>query len=160
MVQLSARGATVGVARFCRHSDPVAFDDEDLILAQEIAARAAVAIDRARRYARRSHGVRRNGPPYAVSCRYLPAGAQAGVGGDWYDVIPLSGAGSPWPWATWSTTASTPPPRRGACGPRSAPSPRVSGDGTVDRFDPPLGLGGLPFEAAEADLPEGGLPAL
>ncbi|MEU3305156.1 SpoIIE family protein phosphatase [Streptomyces sp. NPDC006678] len=27
-----------------------------------------------------------------VACRYLPAAAQLGVGGDWYDVIPLSGA--------------------------------------------------------------------
>ncbi len=27
-----------------------------------------------------------------TACRYLPAGAQAGAGGDWYDVIPLSGA--------------------------------------------------------------------
>ena len=27
-----------------------------------------------------------------VASRYLPAGAQAGVGGDWFDVIPLSGA--------------------------------------------------------------------
>ncbi|WP_433456289.1 hypothetical protein ACQPXS_44770 [Streptomyces sp. CA-142005] len=27
-----------------------------------------------------------------VAYRYLPAEAQAGVGGDWYDVIPLSGA--------------------------------------------------------------------
>jgi anti-sigma regulatory factor (Ser/Thr protein kinase) len=27
-----------------------------------------------------------------VASRYLPAGSQAGVGGDWFDVIPLSGA--------------------------------------------------------------------
>lgn len=40
----------------------------------------------------------------------------------------------------------------------------VSADGTVDLLDippgPPLGLGGLPFEAAEIELPEGSLLAL
>lgn len=46
VVPLSARGATLGVARFGRHRNPVPFDDEDLFLAQEIAARAAVAIDK------------------------------------------------------------------------------------------------------------------
>src|SRR5206468_10864643 len=27
-----------------------------------------------------------------VAVRYMPAGSRAGVGGDWFDVIPLSGA--------------------------------------------------------------------
>ncbi|WP_417198290.1 GAF domain-containing protein [Streptomyces stelliscabiei] len=39
VVPLRARGATLGVAQFCRDRNPDAFDDEDLLLAQEIAAR-------------------------------------------------------------------------------------------------------------------------
>jgi GAF domain-containing protein/anti-sigma regulatory factor (Ser/Thr protein kinase) len=103
VVPLRARGATLGVAQFFRGpaSDP--FDDEDLLLAQEIAARAAVAVDNARRYTharataislQRSLLPSRTPPQSAVevACRYRPAGDRAGVGGDWYDVIPLSGA--------------------------------------------------------------------
>lgn len=238
VVPLSARGATLGVARFCRHRDPVPFDDEDLFLAQEIAARAAVAIDNARRYTyarataltlQRSLLPRRTAEQTAVdvACRYLPAGAQAGVGGDWYDVIPLSGARvalvvgdvvghgihaaatmgrlrtavrtladidlPPEELLTHlddvvirlSAEASADPdpetagdvgatclyavydPVDGRCSLARAghvlPAV-VSGDGTVDLLDlppgPPLGLGGLPFEAAEVDLPEGSLLAL
>ncbi|MDX3616883.1 SpoIIE family protein phosphatase [Streptomyces europaeiscabiei] len=103
VVPLRARGATLGVAQFCRDRDPDAFDDEDLLLAQEIAARAAVAVDNARRYTharataltlQRSLLPRRTPRQSAVDVafRYLPADAQGGVGGDWYDVIPLSGA--------------------------------------------------------------------
>ncbi|MGW0842866.1 SpoIIE family protein phosphatase [Streptomyces sp. NPDC002787] len=103
VVPLRARGATLGVAQFCRHRNPDAFDDEDLLLAQEIAARAAVAVDNARRYThartialtlQRSLLPRRTPKQSAVDVafRYLPADAQGGVGGDWYDVIPLSGA--------------------------------------------------------------------
>ncbi|UJV39774.1 SpoIIE family protein phosphatase [Streptomyces sp. AMCC400023] len=103
VVPLRARGATLGVAQFCRDRNPDAFDDEDLLLAQEIAARAAIAVDNARRYTharataltlQRSLLPRRTPRQSAVDVafRYLPADAQGGVGGDWYDVIPLSGA--------------------------------------------------------------------
>ncbi|MFD9319487.1 SpoIIE family protein phosphatase [Streptomyces sp. NPDC060053] len=103
VVPLRARGATLGVARFSRHHNPDRYDDEDLLLAQEIAARAAVAVDNARRYSyahatalalQRSllpHGAPRQSA-VEVAYRYLPAGDRVGVGGDWYDVIPLSGA--------------------------------------------------------------------
>ncbi|PIM69418.1 phosphatase [Streptomyces sp. JV178] len=103
VVPLRARGATLGVAQFFRGPASDAFDDEDLLLAQEIAARAAVAVDNARRYTharataislQRSLLPSRTPPQSAVevACRYRPAGDRAGVGGDWYDVIPLSGA--------------------------------------------------------------------
>ncbi|MEU9860155.1 SpoIIE family protein phosphatase [Streptomyces sp. NPDC047971] len=103
VVPLRARDATLGVAQFVRHRDSGLYDDEDLLLAQEIAARAAVAVDNARRYTH-AHAaaltLQRSLLPHEtaeqsaveVAFRYLPAGAQAGVGGDWYDVIPLSGA--------------------------------------------------------------------
>ncbi len=238
MVPLCARGATLGVARFCRHRNPDRYDDEDLLLAQEIAARAAVAVDNARRYTharatalslQRSLLPPRTPPQSAVSvaCRYLPAGGRAGVGGDWYDVIPLSGARvalvvgdvvghdihaaatmgrlrtavrtladidlPPDELLTHlddvvlrlSAEAAADPDREdtgdigatclyavhdpvGRCctlarAGHVLPVVRAA-DGTVDTLEPPpgppLGLGGLPFEAVEVELPEGSLLAL
>ncbi|QMV22682.1 SpoIIE family protein phosphatase [Streptomyces sp. SCUT-3] len=103
VVPLQARGANLGFAVFLRHRTQEPFDDDDLLLAEEIAARAAVAVDNARRYTRERataitlqrsmlpHGVPRQSA-VQVASRYLPAGPRAGVGGDWFDVIPLSGA--------------------------------------------------------------------
>ncbi|MFF8937812.1 SpoIIE family protein phosphatase [Streptomyces paradoxus] len=102
-VPLVARGTTLGVAFFIRHRNQEAFQQDDLMLAGELAARAAVSIDNARRYTReRATAVTlqrsllpRRLPRQAaveVASRYLPAGGHAGVGGDWFDVIPLSGA--------------------------------------------------------------------
>ncbi|MGP3971097.1 SpoIIE family protein phosphatase [Streptomyces sp. 6N223] len=101
-VPLRARGATLGVAVFWRWSRPEPFEHDDLVLAEELAGRAAVAIDNARRYTRerttaltlqRSLLPATLPPQAAVEAafRYLPAWSQAGVGGDWFDVVPLSG---------------------------------------------------------------------
>ncbi|MFF7375019.1 SpoIIE family protein phosphatase [Streptomyces massasporeus] len=103
LVPLHARGDTLGLVQFVRHRTSVPFDDDDLLLAQEIVSRAAVSIDNARRYTHeRSTALAlqrtllpRNTVKQAAvetASRYLPAGSRAGVGGDWYDVIPLSGA--------------------------------------------------------------------
>jgi PAS domain S-box-containing protein len=101
-VPMRARGTTLGVLVLARHrSEP--FEEEDVLLASEVAARAAVCIDNARRYTRerataltlqRSLLPKRMPRQMAVevASRYLPAGSAAGVGGDWFDVIPLSGA--------------------------------------------------------------------
>ncbi|WP_326580162.1 SpoIIE family protein phosphatase [Streptomyces sp. NBC_00481] len=102
-VPLSARGTTLGVAVFARHRHPDPFQQDDLVLAEELAARAAVSIDNALRYTRErgtAVTLQRSLLPQSlpeqtaveVASRYLPAGARAGVGGDWFDVIPLSGA--------------------------------------------------------------------
>ncbi|MBA4860886.1 PAS domain-containing protein [Streptomyces sp. PSKA54] len=102
-VPLSARGTTLGVAVFVRHRHPDPFQQDDLVLAEELVARAAVCIDNARRYTRErgtTVTLQRSLLPQRlpeqaavdVASRYLPAGAQPGVGGDWFDVIPLSGA--------------------------------------------------------------------
>ncbi|MFD5945977.1 SpoIIE family protein phosphatase [Streptomyces collinus] len=102
-VPLVARGSTLGVAFFVRHRNQEPFQQDDVVLAGELAARAAVSIDNARRYTRERATVvtlqrsllPRRLPRQAaveVASRYLPAGGQAGVGGDWFDVIPLSGA--------------------------------------------------------------------
>ncbi|MER5689950.1 SpoIIE family protein phosphatase [Streptomyces sp. NPDC002205] len=102
-VPLRARGDILGVAFFARHQRPEPFGKDDLMLAEEISARAAVYIDNARRYTRErntSLALQRSllprGTPeqsaLETATRYMPAGSRAGVGGDWYDVIPLSGA--------------------------------------------------------------------
>ncbi|MEU2288013.1 SpoIIE family protein phosphatase [Streptomyces sp. NPDC013178] len=102
-VPLRARGVTLGLAIFCRHRTPDPFDEEDLRLADELAARAAVYVDNARRYTReREIALTLQGtllpdraPRQAgveMASRYLPADPSVGIGGDWFDVIPLSGA--------------------------------------------------------------------
>nr|WP_238420427.1 SpoIIE family protein phosphatase [Streptomyces taklimakanensis] len=100
-VPLQARGIVLGTATFWRSEKPEPFDDDDLSLAEELVARAAAAVDNARRYTREhamAATLQRSLLPRAlpgqgaleVAHRYLPA--QSGVGGDWFDVIPLSGA--------------------------------------------------------------------
>jgi PAS domain S-box-containing protein len=100
-VPIKARGQTLGVAvltRF-RRSDP--FTPDDILLAEEVTARAGVCIDNARRFSREREtalALQRSLLPQSLprtaaveaASRYLPA-ARAGVGGDWFDVIPLSG---------------------------------------------------------------------
>ncbi|MFH8622365.1 SpoIIE family protein phosphatase [Streptomyces vietnamensis] len=100
-VPLLARGVVLGMANFWRADTPEPFGEEDLSFAEELAARAAVAIDNARRFTR-EHAMavtlQRSLLPRVlpeqsaveVAYRYLPA--KAGVGGDWFDVIPLPGA--------------------------------------------------------------------
>lgn len=99
-VPLRARGQLLGIVEFWR-SEQNPFEPDDLSPAEELAARAAVCIDNARRYTREhttAVTLQRSLLPgtfpvlsaLEVGHRYLPA--QAGVGGDWYDVIPLPGA--------------------------------------------------------------------
>ncbi|RST13266.1 GAF domain-containing protein [Streptomyces sp. WAC05374] len=100
-VPLQARGVVLGMANFWRAERAERFEEDDLAFAEELAARAAVAIDNARRFTR-EHAMavtlQRSLLPRVlpeqgaldIAYRYLPA--QAGVGGDWFDVIPLPGA--------------------------------------------------------------------
>ncbi|MFF4759447.1 SpoIIE family protein phosphatase [Streptomyces sp. NPDC001292] len=100
-VPIRARGVTLGVAVFTRFRQPAPFMPDDVLLAEEVTARAAVCIDNARRYSREREtalALQRSLLPRSLprtaaleaASRYLPA-ARAGVGGDWFDVIPLSG---------------------------------------------------------------------
>ncbi|MFJ3715710.1 SpoIIE family protein phosphatase [Streptomyces sp. NPDC090057] len=100
-VPLRARGVPLGVANFYRRGESKPFEPEDLSFAEELAARAAVAIDNARRFTREhamavtlQRSLLPRGQPeqdaLEVAWRYLPA--EGGVGGDWFDVIPLPGA--------------------------------------------------------------------
>ena len=95
-----ARGAVLGVVTLYRGREAGPFQEDDLALAEELVARAALCLDNARRYAREhtlALTLQRSLLPRALpeqnaveaAHRYLPA--QEAVGGDWYDVIPLSG---------------------------------------------------------------------
>ncbi|MEV4428597.1 SpoIIE family protein phosphatase [Streptomyces sp. NPDC049602] len=101
-VPLIAHHEVLGAFDLMRTRNPLPFDDDDVILAGELAARAAVAIDNARWY----QSVRNSAetlqrsllpgrhPRLAgldVASHYQPAQASSEVGGDWYDVIPLTG---------------------------------------------------------------------
>jgi serine phosphatase RsbU (regulator of sigma subunit)/PAS domain-containing protein/anti-sigma regulatory factor (Ser/Thr protein kinase) len=229
-VPMRARGVVLGLANFWRAAGHEPFAEDDLSSAEELVARAAVCIDNARRYSREhamavtlQRSLLPRGVPeqhaLEVAFRYLPA--QAGVGGDWFDILPLSGArvalvvgdvvghglhaaatmgrlrtavhnfsaldlapeellghldelvaridqdetvGNQGEAVTGATLLyAIYDPVGGVCTAARAGHPPplvVRPDGTVHRFEvpggPPLGLGGMPFEAAEARLPEGG----
>ncbi len=100
---LRARGVPLGVVSFWRAGKSGPFEMRDLSDAEEMATKSAVATDNARRYTRErtiALALQRSLLPQQlprqtavdVAFRYLPAGSQAGVGGDWFDVIPLSGS--------------------------------------------------------------------
>ncbi|WP_328302085.1 SpoIIE family protein phosphatase [Streptomyces sp. NBC_00435] len=102
MAPLVARDTVIGVATFYRTRPIGPFGAEDVTLAGELAARAALSIDNARLYHREHETaviLQRSmlpqhvtAPPgITVSHRYLPASDVNEVGGDWYDVLPLSG---------------------------------------------------------------------
>ncbi|MEU6236468.1 SpoIIE family protein phosphatase [Kitasatospora sp. NPDC047058] len=100
-VPLIARGEVLGALDLKRARNPLPFDADDLLLAEELAARAAVCIDNARWYQTQleaattlqRHLLPRT-PPHlpglAVAVRYEPAGTPGHAGGDWFDVIPLT----------------------------------------------------------------------
>jgi serine phosphatase RsbU (regulator of sigma subunit)/PAS domain-containing protein/anti-sigma regulatory factor (Ser/Thr protein kinase) len=239
VVPMRAHGATLGVALFGRHRHAEPFEADDLWLAEELTAKAAVSIHTARRGSREHTStmtLQRSLLPQTlpdqgaldIATRYLPAGTRAGVGGDWFDVIPLSGArvalvvgdvvghgirasatmgrlrtavrtladvdlppdellthlddlvlhlsadeggtddaaesaggiGTTCLYAVYDPVS-----RRCALARAGHPPPAaVTPDGAVRFLDvpagPPLGLGGLPFETFETELPEGSLLAL
>ncbi|MFE9559648.1 SpoIIE family protein phosphatase [Streptomyces sp. NPDC006487] len=101
MAPLVARETVLGVATFYRTRPIGPFGSEDVTLAGELAARAALSIDNARLYHRehdtavilqRSMLPQHITPPpgIAVSHRYLPASDVNEIGGDWYDVLALA----------------------------------------------------------------------
>ncbi|MEU9052280.1 SpoIIE family protein phosphatase [Streptomyces sp. NPDC048384] len=226
-VPLVARGVVLGIVSFYRAQDSVPFEDDDRSLAQELAVRAALSLDNARCYTRErtmALALQRSLLPHGlpdhsavdVAHRYLPA--ESDVGGDWYDVIPLSGTriglfvgdvvghgmlsaatmgrlrtaarsfaeldfppdevlihldnlvsrldredpasdGAGIIGATCLYAVYDPTSQRCTMARAGHPPPAlVHPDGTVSFPElpagPPLGLGGLPFEAADLDMPE------
>lgn len=103
IVPIRARGVTLGITTFFRRSRQDPFDEDDLALAEEFVGRAALCVDNARRYTRERDAaliLQRNLLPHRfpdqdaveVAAVYRPADELTGLAGDWYDVIPLSGA--------------------------------------------------------------------
>ncbi|WP_326592677.1 SpoIIE family protein phosphatase [Streptomyces sp. NBC_01294] len=239
VVPMRAGGTTLGVAVFSRHQRREPFHPEDLWLAEELTTKAAVSIHSAHRAGREHTStmtLQRSLLPHTlpvqsaldIASRYLPAGGGAGVGGDWFDVIPLSGArvalvvgdvvghgiratatmGRLRTAVRTLADVDLPPDEllthlddliihlsadeadQGAAGEAAGgigttclyvvydpvtrrctvaraghlPPAVVSPEGSVYLLDvpagPPLGLGGLPFETVEVELPEGSVLAL
>ncbi|MET8905350.1 SpoIIE family protein phosphatase [Streptomyces sp. NPDC004538] len=236
-VPLRARGTTLGVAVAARTAPREPYAGEDAVLAEELVGRAAVSVDNARRFAREratALAIQRSLLPRGlpgqaaveVAHRYLPTASAAGIGGDWFDVIPLSGTrvglvvgdvvghGIPSTatmgrlctavrtladvdlppdellthlddlvthlaavretddggevaelGATCLYAVYDPVSRRLALAAAGHPAPAILlPDGTARLVPvsagPPLGVGGLPFEATELELPEGSVVAL
>ncbi|MGI5508304.1 SpoIIE family protein phosphatase [Streptomyces sp. CA-106131] len=101
LVPVCARDTVLGLVLLARNG-PSEFDGEEIALAEELVSRMAVCVDNARRFLREhmiALTLQRNLLPehipeptgVEVAHRYAPAAGPAGVGGDWYDVIPLSG---------------------------------------------------------------------
>lgn len=101
IVPLHARGTMLGIAVFVRTENPSPFTRGDLLLAEGLADRASLSLDNARRYSRERAAALTlqrellpdqlwGGSAVEVASRYLPADTHGGVGGDWFDVIPLT----------------------------------------------------------------------
>ncbi|WP_392871899.1 SpoIIE family protein phosphatase [Streptomyces sp. LN499] len=103
VVPIRGRRCVLGLALFVRSKEQTPFQEDDLLLAEELVTRAALCLDNALQYARERttaltlqrdllpHRVRRHAA-VEVASRYVPADMDRGVGGDWFDVIELSGA--------------------------------------------------------------------
>jgi PAS domain S-box-containing protein len=102
VVPMVARDTVLGLVQFSRAKGSEPFTERDRMLAEELAARAAIFLDNARLY-RREHEralilQRSLLPPddpeaagLDIACRYLPGSMETEVGGDWFDVIDLPG---------------------------------------------------------------------
>ncbi|MFF7244764.1 SpoIIE family protein phosphatase [Embleya sp. NPDC008237] len=100
-VPLFARGHVLGTVQLWRTDRREPFDEGDARLLEEIASRAALSVDNARRYTRERNvalALQRSllpeegtdEPAAETFAAYLPTSSSAGIGGDWYDMIPLS----------------------------------------------------------------------
>lgn len=96
-VPLLARGRSIGVLMVFA-SDPAAFSDEDMNVLQTFASQAALALDTARLYSH-EHEVASilqqsilpdalpEYPEIEAASAYQPAGSEAEIGGDYYDLF-------------------------------------------------------------------------
>ncbi|MER5409367.1 SpoIIE family protein phosphatase [Streptomyces sp. NPDC002769] len=103
VIPIRARRCVLGLAVFGRSEESTPFQEDDLLLGEELVTRAALSLDNALQYARQRtaaltlqrdllpHHVG-GGAALDVASRYVPADMDHGVGGDWFDVIKLSGA--------------------------------------------------------------------
>ena len=104
-VPLSGRREPLGVLWLVNETAPgFGGDSETVSLAEELARRAAIAVENARLFARQrsvSETLQQSLlperlpeiPGLATAARYVPGGPDVDVGGDWYDVMQLPGGG-------------------------------------------------------------------
>jgi len=97
---LVARGEVLGAVSFVTSVSGRVFNESDREMGEQIANRAAVALDNARLFAREQRialALQRSllpdrlpaTPSLETAAVYRPAAEEGTVGGDWYDVIPL-----------------------------------------------------------------------
>ncbi|MET8406465.1 SpoIIE family protein phosphatase [Streptomyces sp900116325] len=102
LVPLRARDTTLGFVHLYRTDRADPFEPDDLLLVQDLVTRAAVSVDNARRFTGEHAALvtlhesmlPRSVPEQSaayIAHRYRPAQGHAGLSGDWFDVIPLSG---------------------------------------------------------------------
>ncbi|WP_417851979.1 SpoIIE family protein phosphatase [Streptomyces monticola] len=103
LAPLRGRRRVIGAAVFLRRPDRAAFEQDDLLVAAQLATHTALGIDKAVLYGREAYiadELQRTMLPETLpqptgvrlASRYLPAAETARVGGDWYDAIPLPGS--------------------------------------------------------------------
>ncbi|MGW5738683.1 MULTISPECIES: SpoIIE family protein phosphatase [Streptomyces] len=103
LAPLRGRRRVIGAAVFLRRPDRPAFENDDLLVAAQLATHSALGIDKAVLYGREAYiadELQRTMLPETLprptgvrlASRYLPAAETARVGGDWYDAIPLPGS--------------------------------------------------------------------
>lgn len=101
LAPLVARGRVIGVITLVRCGDQKLFDDDDLAMVEELAARAALATDNGRLFHSRNRVARSLQeallPPampqvegLALAARYDVAESDVAIGGDFYDVMPVA----------------------------------------------------------------------
>ncbi|MET9416547.1 SpoIIE family protein phosphatase [Streptomyces klenkii] len=102
LAPLRGRRRVIGAAVFVRRPDRAAFENDDLLVAAQLATHTALGVDKAVLYGREVYiadELQRTMLPDSLpqptgvrlASRYLPAAETARVGGDWYDAIPLPG---------------------------------------------------------------------
>ncbi len=103
LAPLRGRRRVIGAALFLRRPEHVAFEQDDLLVAAQLATHSALGVDKAVLYGREAYiadELQRTMLPeklprptgVRLAHRYLPAAETARVGGDWYDAIPLPGS--------------------------------------------------------------------
>jgi serine phosphatase RsbU (regulator of sigma subunit) len=100
IVPMTVAGRTLGALTFVSAESGRSFDEDDLAFAEELARRAAVAVENSRLFTERAaaaHTLQQSLLPaalpevegWSLAAAYRPGAQEAEVGGDFYDVVPL-----------------------------------------------------------------------
>ncbi|GAC1321186.1 MAG: hypothetical protein NVSMB25_14550 [Thermoleophilaceae bacterium] len=102
LIPMKVGPSTIGVISFVSSQPGRSFDLDDLALAEELARRAAIAVENARIYGQRASVAQTlqesllpealpEVPGWSFATLYRPGGAEVDVGGDFYDVFAVEG---------------------------------------------------------------------